>query len=576
MSWVALLSLLASFGSWGPGRLWSPEFESPESRFDGSRELAGGVGGLYWLMVLLLPGFSEFRYPAKLLVLAACALSLLAATGFDRLRERARRGWTIAFISIAVLSGILGTALIPARSDVVDWLERKRTGLSDTFDPPGVWQDLEATLWQTAAVAGGLALLVAALHRIQRSRTGETLPTATHWLSATRVEWALVVVTAIDLAWANTWMIQTTDRAAWERTPALVTLLKQTERRQGTDSVRPLRMHRADGWYRPIRDSLRGLTADDIVQWHRATLFGLQNLPYRISDANGFGTLSSNIQEVWYDYFLLGKRVLRPRRAYDAWGTACFIVPDRGRESDLEQSSFGLRNKWVRGDDVSWSFLYPQGLPLDPVVTGEPSPLPGLPDVQVLLNDNAFPPAWIVHHIRPLEPIPDWDRKRWLSVMFAMVFPAQEFDLRREAFVEDAQLVKRLGKLATEWPSPDPARESCRFTRYEPLVLELDAELASPGLVVLSEFYTDDWTATVSTNGGPFGPQTVLRANRTMRGLLLPEGRHHVVMRYQPKMFYVGAAISLAAWGAVVFWGALRRLRRRPASATSRIVEAVA
>ncbi len=47
--------------------------------------LTGGIGGLYWLLGILLPGFSEFRFPSKLMVLANCGLSLLAAPGLDRL-----------------------------------------------------------------------------------------------------------------------------------------------------------------------------------------------------------------------------------------------------------------------------------------------------------------------------------------------------------------------------------------------------------------------------------------------------------------------------------------------------------
>ena len=41
------------------------------------------VGGLYWLMTVVLPGYVYFRYPAKLLVIAALGLSMLAARGWD-------------------------------------------------------------------------------------------------------------------------------------------------------------------------------------------------------------------------------------------------------------------------------------------------------------------------------------------------------------------------------------------------------------------------------------------------------------------------------------------------------------
>ena len=46
--------------------------------------LGAPLGGLYWLMTVLLPGYVQFRYPAKLLVIAAVALSVLSARGWDR------------------------------------------------------------------------------------------------------------------------------------------------------------------------------------------------------------------------------------------------------------------------------------------------------------------------------------------------------------------------------------------------------------------------------------------------------------------------------------------------------------
>ena len=41
-------------------------------------EIGPQVGGIYWAMVMLLPKYFAFRYPAKLFVIASLALSLLA------------------------------------------------------------------------------------------------------------------------------------------------------------------------------------------------------------------------------------------------------------------------------------------------------------------------------------------------------------------------------------------------------------------------------------------------------------------------------------------------------------------
>ncbi|HYN28122.1 MAG TPA: hypothetical protein VES94_07475, partial [Burkholderiales bacterium] len=57
----------------------------PKEREGPPTELETPAGGLYWLMVQLLPGFGGFRYPAKLMTFAAVAFAALAAAGWDRL-----------------------------------------------------------------------------------------------------------------------------------------------------------------------------------------------------------------------------------------------------------------------------------------------------------------------------------------------------------------------------------------------------------------------------------------------------------------------------------------------------------
>ena len=88
ISWMAVLGLLASLGWYGVGwfvlqirAAWmgaavaEPPFGQP-------------VGGLYWLLVVLLPQYAYFRFPAKWFVVGSLAISLLAARGWDRARRQ--------------------------------------------------------------------------------------------------------------------------------------------------------------------------------------------------------------------------------------------------------------------------------------------------------------------------------------------------------------------------------------------------------------------------------------------------------------------------------------------------------
>ena len=71
------------------------------------------VGGLYRLMVVLLPKYVLFRYPAKLFVIAALAMCVLAGFSVKRIHRigESRRCWY--FISIVLVTSSLMLASWP-------------------------------------------------------------------------------------------------------------------------------------------------------------------------------------------------------------------------------------------------------------------------------------------------------------------------------------------------------------------------------------------------------------------------------------------------------------------------------
>jgi hypothetical protein len=62
------------------------------------------------------------------------------------------------------------------------------------------------------------------------------------------------------------------------------------------------------------------------------------------------------------------------------------------------------------------------------------------------------------------------------------------------------------------------------------------------GFLVLLDSYSPDWLVTVDGK-----PGTVYAANLLFRAVHLAPGRHTVEFRYRPRMFLIGAALSLAA-----------------------------
>jgi hypothetical protein len=88
--------------------------------------------------------------------------------------------------------------------------------------------------------------------------------------------------------------------------------------------------------------------------------------------------------------------------------------------------------------------------------------------------------------------------------------------------------------------------------------LVIEADLARPGLVVLSEQADPDWRAWLDGH-----PVRVYTANAVLRGVVLPAGRHLIDLRYRPRWLVVGAAVSVAAGLCLVAVWLVSAARRR-------------
>ena len=78
--WPTLRSVFRDLGPLDP-------LNTPPIRLD--RALRDGDGGLYWWLAVVLPGFRQFRFPAKLFTFTALGMAALAGIGWDSLRAAA-------------------------------------------------------------------------------------------------------------------------------------------------------------------------------------------------------------------------------------------------------------------------------------------------------------------------------------------------------------------------------------------------------------------------------------------------------------------------------------------------------
>ena len=108
----------------------------------------------------------------------------------------------------------------------------------------------------------------------------------------------------------------------------------------------------------------------------------------------------------------------------------------------------------------------------------------------------------------------------------------------------------------TEPATTEPAG-TARIASYEPERVELVATSARPSLLVLTDTYVPGWHAEVDGRDA-----TVHRVDYLLRGVVVPPGRHRVVLTYRPASVRVGLLVSIAAALVLVLAASGRRLRR--------------
>ena len=106
------------------------------------------------------------------------------------------------------------------------------------------------------------------------------------------------------------------------------------------------------------------------------------------------------------------------------------------------------------------------------------------------------------------------------------------------------------------------ADASVEITLYTPHRIDMEVNADAPCLLVLSEiYYPAGWSATIDGD-----PAEIYKTNYVLRSLVVPEGRHDVVMTFDPSSFNIGHLVSRIASALVLVGligaGALR-IRKR-------------
>jgi hypothetical protein len=528
------------------------------------------VGGVYWLLTTVLPGYIYFRYPAKLLVVAALALSVLAARGWDSAFAGRLPRLRTVLLTLAGISVVAILALVVARPYWATWLAPIEPSLLfGPFDPAGAWTDVLFALLHTAVLCGLLYLLLPRgvfiprswvsdcavggpssavrstgfsrnrgvdqlfrrLNAVLRTDAGAKPPMT--WRSG-----LVLLLTAIEIALAQSWLVPTAPRENWQDPGPIVAAIRADSHE--ADGSQLVRVDRAAPrhWFNPEwkatsswRRSAEGLVLDN------ATLMPRFNLPRRIGLLDAHGTIVSQD----YSTFLLIARSGGPQR------------PGRGQHlHPTVEDALGTDYVILRGVEPP-----PHGMLL---VSQFPNPDGPQPGATVWRNERPHPRVWVAEQVTRLAPLParhpELVRQRTHDVLFSETGPR---DLQRTAIVETARshFEGSVDIHDTRGAHGDEAtaRGVGRIVAHQPQRVELEATLDRPGLLVLSDFYESGWRAEIIASDAaslrPGQNLPVLRTNRIMRGIFLPAGTHRIQYAYRPRSFYVGAAASIIGWAAL-------------------------
>ena len=143
-------------------------------------------------------------------------------------------------------------------------------------------------------------------------------------------------------------------------------------------------------------------------------------------------------------------------------------------------------------------------------------------DVKVYRRENAPGRAWLVHGAQPVA-----DDTAALALL-----ADPGFDPRSSVAIK--------GNAAFSPPAAATAGEHVAVIAYEAERIVLQAQVSSPGYLVVADAYYPGWQATVDGR-----PATIQQANLMFRAIRLEPGAHEVRLSYRPAGWLPGLAISL-------------------------------
>ena len=284
LSRLVLFFTLASFGWYG--LVWlGREF----AMVDDESQLGSAVGGVYWLMVVALPKYITFRYPAKLFKIASLAISVLAGWQLGKLTRTPAAAEKVRPICIVI--GI-GSVLILVFNEAIARVGK--TAASPLFGP------FDFAGCQTAICASAVTalLLLIVCYSLLRLRT-RSKPLAAV---------LIVAVCCGELLLANGWLVPAIDAevfrspSSWEGAKTVTEWTVDTgshelssvapDKDSHVDTIStPIQNEVPDGLPREFSYASSHQRLEEIVRWQREMLAPKFHLQHELHLFNSFASL---------------------------------------------------------------------------------------------------------------------------------------------------------------------------------------------------------------------------------------------------------------------------------------------
>ncbi len=540
-TWVGLLFLLGALGGFGPR--WFLRAMTHIMGHDNKLIFENGdpVGGVYWFLCVMLPKFSSFRFPGKLITPAILGLTVLVGIGWDCGRKNKRLVPVIVVYSLVSLALVLLVAVLGNKAfDMSKVADYSVGAIFDSYDATKAWMVVLAGITQGLIVA--LVFAVFYLSPEEKSRLFRLLSfrfrtdttsaaksvTAKHETksarrlsSRQRMIFTIVcfVLIGADIYIANENILVTSPQSIFNTTPRYVQTIKDCEQKNAAGGVASPRYLRFNWMPFIFVNPKSTATITDRIVWERDTVKPKFNEPDNFACIFGSVSLGVNdyaVVQEWLEWNC-GHRDMTPFLAF--LGCRYIISPVMLQSEKTPDVEVRLNEQWTRlihsTKNLTDEQLKTLGLPVSSMFWEITLPTDR---VKILRN-------------------PELDHPDWTTV--------DQLNSGNANHALDGEYAK--------------------ITRFEPNSLDIDVKLNQPASIVLVEQYYPGWYARVAPLKDPTTtvPVEITKTLDFMRRVELPAGEFRVTMEYAPPRFYFAAAVTLVSWCVVilgfVFAGLVKR-----------------